>query len=204
MKKKSSTPRLPPLSLEALHRVELLEQYARHAAEEASNPVGMTSNTESLTRSLRTCAVQLLAVQFEFYDSLPNFQHEWELQIAESTLSSLLGLFPLFVPSAPYRPELTRTINDYLKDRFREAEIAAQPPKKISRQELRDSYFARFPEAKVLDVCWASAQHYCEWKRWLRNAVKDGSAPDRAFGALLTSGKRPQEYRKERRKKGWK
>jgi hypothetical protein len=79
------------------------------------------------------------------------------------------------------------------------------------REALRDAYFAAFPEKiKVLDVCWAARQRYREWKRWLAGElkngsvpIKDGSTPDRAFRAILTSGKRPEEYRKEPRPIKW-
>ena len=83
----------------------------------------------------------------------------------------------------------------------------AQQPTATARPDpriLRDSFFARFPNEKILDVCWAAGQHYSEWKRWLRRAVKDGSAPDRAFRAILTSGKASREYRKQPRPDGWK
>lgn len=205
MKKKPSPPRLPPLSLEALNQVEILEKYARGVVKESSDPFRMNSNTESLSRSLRTCAVQLLAVQFEFYDSLPKYQHEWELPIAQSTLNSLLGAFPPSVSSDRYRPELVRTINDYLKERFEQSqvEVEAQEPKQVSRKELRDSYFAAFPEVKILDVCWAADQRYREWKRWSKNEVKDSSMPDLAFRRVLTSGKRPRELKKKSRPPGW-
>jgi hypothetical protein len=75
------------------------------------------------------------------------------------------------------------------------------------RKALSASYFSAFGEKiQVLDVCWAAGQHYSEWKRWLRGAevLKDGSAPDLAFRSLLSSGKKPSEYRKQFRPKGWK
>jgi hypothetical protein len=81
-------------------------------------------------------------------------------------------------------------------------ERAASPSS--SRKTLKDSYLLQFPDARILDICWAAAQHYSEWKRWMRNAVKDGSAPDRAFRSILTSGKLPSEHRKVRRPDGWK
>jgi hypothetical protein len=76
--------------------------------------------------------------------------------------------------------------------------------KTASRQSLRDAYRAIFPDERILDICWAAGQHYSEWKRWLRGAVKDDSTPDRAFRALLASGKRPKEYKKQLRPDGWK
>ena len=77
-------------------------------------------------------------------------------------------------------------------------------PSVSDRQALRDSYRATFPDAGILDICWAARQRYSEWKRWLRGALKDGSTPDKAFRTILSSGKLPQEYRKQPRPDGWK
>jgi hypothetical protein len=76
----------------------------------------------------------------------------------------------------------------------------------IDRMALWKDYRRLFPRVKVLDVCWAAAQHYSEWKRWLRGpaVVKDGSRPDMAFRAILASAKSPSEYRKQPRPSGWK
>jgi hypothetical protein len=79
------------------------------------------------------------------------------------------------------------------------------PPNTLGRRELWQKYRAGFPEKiKILDVCWAASQHYSEFKRWLRNVLKDGSTPDRAFRAILTSRKAPREYRPKPRPSGWK
>src|SRR5438876_1172333 len=74
-----------------------------------------------------------------------------------------------------------------------------------SPKQLRDSYFAGLPgsKIKVLDVCYASGQHYSEWKRWLRGAIKVGSTADRAFRDILSSGKRPLEFKRKPRPIGW-
>jgi hypothetical protein len=72
------------------------------------------------------------------------------------------------------------------------------------RKALRDAYFANFPYTRVLDLCWAANQRYSEWKRWLRNVLKPDSSADRAFRAILTSGKTPKDYRKQPRPRGWK
>jgi hypothetical protein len=82
--------------------------------------------------------------------------------------------------------------------------VKAKEIQAIDRKALRDSYRVAFPNEKILDICWAARQHYSEWKRWIRNAVKDGSAPDRGFRALLTSGKSCAQYRKQPRPEGWK
>jgi hypothetical protein len=85
-------------------------------------------------------------------------------------------------------------------------ETAVQQPTvdQQDRKALRDAYFAAFRGTKVLDLCWAANQRYSEWKRWLRNVLKPDWSADRAFRAILTSGKTPKDYRKQPRPRGWK
>jgi hypothetical protein len=71
-------------------------------------------------------------------------------------------------------------------------------------KSLRDSYRAEFPDAGIMDICWAAKQHYREWARWLKGDLKDGSKPDRAFRHVLTSGKTTDQLRREIRPKNWK
>jgi hypothetical protein len=86
------------------------------------------------------------------------------------------------------------------------AESPPSLPVPTDPKSLRNFYFKNFPDEKikVLDLCWAAGQHYSEWKRWLRGALKKGSAPDLAFTAIMKSRKRPQEYRKQVRPARWK
>jgi hypothetical protein len=73
-----------------------------------------------------------------------------------------------------------------------------------SRKMLVDAYFAMAGEKiKKVDMCWAAGQRYREFKRWISGESKDGSKPDIAFRAILTSGKRPAAYRKEARPSKW-
>ncbi|MGA3318334.1 MAG: hypothetical protein ABSC64_18085 [Candidatus Korobacteraceae bacterium] len=74
------------------------------------------------------------------------------------------------------------------------------------RKSLYDSYLGSFPKKsfRILDICWAACQHYSELKRWRRGVAKDGSAPDRAFRAMLVSKMSPSDYRKRPRPRGWK
>ncbi|MGD0499332.1 MAG: hypothetical protein ABSC23_12945 [Bryobacteraceae bacterium] len=101
--------------------------------------------------------------------------------------------------------------------RDRQANIDEQPSTSQSKEELiaqrkaerkafADAYFFNSGEKiVVLDMCWAARQRYREWMRWLGGTLKDDTKPDRAFRAVLTSGKRPEEYRPgESRPKGWK
>lgn len=72
------------------------------------------------------------------------------------------------------------------------------------QRQLKDAYLCRFPEVVILDICWAAGQRYREWTRWISGKSKADSKPDRAFRGILTSEKRPLEYRSEPRPKGWK
>ena len=165
----------------------------------------MTANFHKAKRILRTCLVESLDVQLGYYSSLPNYTSDWDKELVKNTISSIISLFPLFVPAEPFVSGLYDTAREYMAERKKAAkESKAAGAVQISRKELRDLYQEEFPDVIILDICWAATQHYSEWKRWLRNAVKDGSAPDRAFRAILTSGKFPREYRKQRRPSGWK
>jgi hypothetical protein len=204
MKKKKRSLQIPPLSLKVLREVELIEGYVQSAVKECSDPIGMSVNTERVRRILHTCVVESLDAQIKYYASLPSYRPEWDLELTNKTIDSLLGLFPLFTSGEEFRRELRRTAKAHVAQTAHPTIAATTTPRRINRKKLRDSYLARFPDVKLLDLCWAAGQHYSEWKRWLRNAVKDGSAPDRSFRAIFTSTKPPKEYRKQPRPKGWK
>lgn len=75
----------------------------------------------------------------------------------------------------------------------------------MNQEQLIRTYFAQFPEKiKIVDVCWAARQRYREWTRWRSGKLKDTSTASRAFNAILNSGKRPEEYRKDPRPAKWK
>jgi len=97
------------------------------------------------------------------------------------------------------------TLNDGQDQKIPTVDRTNSPPP--TRAQLRETYFIGFSneKIKVLDVCWAAEQHYREWKRWLQNPspIKDGSTADLAFRRILTSGKRPIEYRALARPNNW-
>jgi len=90
----------------------------------------------------------------------------------------------------------------HLFDNFMEpAPIESDIPE---RRKLWQAYLNSFPDRiLVADVCWAAKQHRSQWFRWVSGQLKDGSEADLAFRAVLTSGKRPEEYRKVFRRPGW-
>jgi hypothetical protein len=207
-KKKTRTshvPLIPQLSLSALDAVQKIERYARHELNDCRNTDAF--NTQKAKRILRTCTVQVLKTQLTYYEALPTFHDDWIIQLQEDAIESAVGMIP-----GGYRDNLYEYFRDVLWDT---TYADLNPPKKPaikrdeslkhkSRQHLRDLYLATFPETKILDVCWAAKQTYREWKRWIKNQVKDGSRPDRAFRSVLNSEKPASELRTEARPSGWK
>jgi len=90
------------------------------------------------------------------------------------------------------RPSTVRTIDSLVSDRSKR------------RRAMKESYFLKFPQTMIIDVCWAARQHRREWDRWIKGEIKDGSKPDRLFRAVLTSDKEPKAHRDELRPKDWK
>ena len=162
-----------------------------------------------------------LDIRLNFYMARADFQKEWFGIVVWKTIDSILGSFPQlhFELKQPDELRTYETPVQFVDDleaalwfhTFERAKASGMTqtkslpaPHEKNRQELKAAYIAQFKDVRILDICWAANQHYSEWKRWLRHAVKDGSAPDRAFRALLESCKTPQEYRKQPRPDGWK
>ena len=163
----------------------------------------------NLARALRhfqSLSPHAFAVLLKSHSSNPDFDPSWIPAILDQTVEALITAIPheLRVPGV-YVSELDRASRAAIRHslestRKARAFTTAQTPK-----ELKTAYLAAFPEKiKILDICWAAAQRYSEWKRWLRGALKEGSLPDRSFRAILSSGKKPIEYRSAPRPHGWK
>jgi len=106
------------------------------------------------------------------------------------------------VPSTP-QPESTPVPKPTENAESKISQAVSDSP--LDPKALRDRYLANFPDEKIKirDLCWAVRQHRREWTRWLAEKLKDGSTPDLAFRRILTSGKRPREFDKTPRPKGW-
>jgi hypothetical protein len=193
----------PPLSRQALGEVELIAEDTQDRLENCG------ANLERSRRILRTGVVESLNVQMDYYFALPNYQATWIVQLIPRTVDSLIGMINPFIPDEELRKDLLQTavhhLGQWLEAKKNKAATGASlKPDGNDRGTLKKAYLAKFPEVLILDICWAAGQHYSEWKRWLRNAVEDGSAPDHAFRAILISEKMPGEYRNQPRPKGWK
>ena len=92
MREKPSLPPLPPLSLQALGEVELIEEFVQGALEDCGD------NLEKANRILRAGVAESLNVQMDYYFSLPNYQPAWIIKLIPKTLDSLIGLCPVFTP----------------------------------------------------------------------------------------------------------
>ena len=198
-------PPLPPLSFSALQVIEHYETYASTALNRCYTG-GFFNKTKAIT-ILRTCIISVFRAKLAYYSTLPNFHQQWIAEIESTTLLSASGMLSGYADDherIQILLVLQRTIEDHLRDTSQKPKTVS-PEKPPSRRKLADLYFAQFPDEniRILDVCWAVGQHYREWKRWLKNEVKDGSTPDLAFRRLLTSGKKPLEFNKKPRPAKW-
>jgi len=121
--KKKSPPPIPPLSLKALNVMQEIEQYAKSALRGCSNEVGNLVNPGKALRILRTCVVEALNAQLEYYSSLPSYRQEWVRELEQNTIASALGLMPMFTSGEQFRGGLQRTLRDHVRQRGRGARI---------------------------------------------------------------------------------
>ncbi|MGC2744645.1 MAG: hypothetical protein WA672_15830 [Candidatus Angelobacter sp.] len=204
MPNKSSQIFLPPMSHDLLEYVELCEESAHRNLSDSFRRGSL--DVGKATTILATFVVSVVDGQIANYSRLHNYDPHWTNEIVQSAIRSAEGLIGSI--SDRYEqfitPKLERIISEHLKAKAQKQKTPAIPSK-ITRTKLRDSYFANFPDEtiKILDVCWAVSQHYREWKRWLKNELRDGSTPDLAFRKILTSGKRPLEFNKKPRPPKW-
>jgi protoheme ferro-lyase len=135
----SKIPPIPPLSAEALDRVEHVEKYARYALAACSNAVGNLVNPEKALRILRTCVVESIDAQIDYYETLPSYRKEWLRELQYKTVDSSIGLMPMWTSGEAFREELDRTIRDHVRQRSKVARIqllsaVQQIPQKIEDQ----------------------------------------------------------------------
>ena len=205
-KRRSLPPSLPPLSFQALDEVRDVEDAIQDVLRDCDD------NLERVRQTLHTGVAEKLNVLMGYYFSLPTPQIAWFARIIPRTVDSIIGMCSALVPGDQFRDELIRTAAHQLAQRLeadtiKNKAVTAAPPKPASseRTALRDSYLASFTgvKIKIIDICWAAGQHKREWKRWLKGELKDGGTADLAFHRLLTSGKRPKEFRRQLRTPGW-
>ena len=202
---------LPPLRPERLHDLELSEKRLHAALNGCYDFQGRNLNDNKALEYLTAYAVEFLELYLAAFSEYRQYNHTWTDPIKVRALHRAMTCYqeykdPNSFSFGVYKVSLAKTLDDHVKDLIQQTVDKVKPSPNINanRAELRKTYELQHPGVMVLDICWAASQHYSEWKRWLRNAVKDGSAPDRAFRALLESGKSPREYRKAPRPDGWK
>jgi hypothetical protein len=132
-----------PLSPAALDTVEDIEKYARYALSACSNAVGNLVNPEKAVRILRTCVVQALDAQIDYYETLPSYRKEWVRELQHKTIDSTLGLMPMWTSGEEFRPGLVRTVRDHIRQRSKAARthpVAAPQHKAQKIEEQLDAF----------------------------------------------------------------
>lgn len=219
---------LPPLSHSVLESILRLQDSALRALTHCKYPGTDTLNVDRALEVLCGYAIEEAKLRLDFYETMPGFSDKHALRIGIMAAESILACFPQYEFVVPgllpmmgldgktvyqyedprqFTTQVGHTVLNYVEQRFAAGEKIVFASKPTSRKQLRDEYFAHFPDERIVirDLCWAAGQHYREWIRWLGNdpKTKDGSAADLAFRGLLTSMKRPQEYKAKPRPEGW-
>lgn len=214
---------LPPLSVDVLDHVERIRLSAQVSLSMCEILGTKYLDHDRAAEVMTAYAIKDAEVRMEFYRSFPSFIAEWKNEIVERSVLAILGAFPNFkyeirdpklllgVSGPLYedpRQFLEELINAVIEHLTPDGSTKDGPENYVVNVGERHALFREYREKvapfRMLDMCWSAQQHYSEWKRWLRGAMKNGSAPDRAFRALFESKKHPSEYLKRQRPDGWK
>lgn len=213
---------LPPLPIATLRRVQRLQKIMGRGLKECRYPGTRTLDARKALEILRTGVVEELNIRLDYFETVSGFEWAWMGEIITHATASVLASFPQgnferrdesnsvigYEGDGQFIDELIKTAWDHAVSRRIASQPAPSPTATIAppedRKELVAAYRAAFPEAGIMDICWAAKQHYREWTRWLNGQLKDGSRPDRAFRLILCSGKNAKQLRREPRPKGWK
>lgn len=193
---------VPPPPRSKLYELEFIETKLRGSLRMCRD------NRGTILEYLRSYAVEVFDFYNTSYESVPGYTREWRQRLLVEAIQRVMGCCSGERIGLGYLDEYREDVFQTLKahvGRLPQRRTAdAQFSRPLKRKALRDSYLAAHPRVVKLDICFAAGQHYTEWKRWLRGVLKDGSTPDRAFRALLESGKWPREYNSRPRPSGWK
>jgi len=148
---------LPPLSVTALTSVQKMEDYARSAL--AGCDSGMSYNRVKAMRILRTCVVEVVNRQLEYYRSLQNYDLHWVQEIVDTTVDSALGLVhAMYFDHSGARKELFATLADHL-EQLKNSKMLG-PLTQIENRETANN-FGRQLQA-LLDECRLTAEEAAE------------------------------------------
>jgi hypothetical protein len=120
--KRTPVPAIPQLSLEVLDDVQKIERYARQELRDCEHTGHF--NRYKAERILRTCTVQVLKVQLDYYESLPTFHEKWVIKLQENTIEAGVGMLP-----DGYSDELYQDFRNLLWDTTYKD---LNPPKKLA------------------------------------------------------------------------
>lgn len=90
--KRISVPAIPQLSLQTLNDVQKIERYAKQQLSDCQHSGHF--NVHKGERILRTCAVQVLKAQLDYYESLAIFHPRWVIKLQENTVEAAVGMLP--------------------------------------------------------------------------------------------------------------
>jgi hypothetical protein len=110
MRKRRSLPPLPPLSRQALDEVERIAEDVESALLDCGD------NLERARQILRTGVAESLDVRMGYYFSLPNYHSAWIVEIARTTVDSMIPLIPslTLMPIEQFRDDLLLTAIHHL------------------------------------------------------------------------------------------
>ena len=212
---------LAPLSPAALRGVMRIKAVAIRDLKKCNYPGSKYLDHDRALEVMRTHALEELAIRLDFYIALRELPDDWADTIAKQLIHSAISWFPInefylrtpenqlvLEQASQFFEAIDRTVQHHLITRLTAyveagklapistAKAASQPE---SRKALVAAYRATFPDIKIADIIWAAQQTRREWTRWISGDAKDGLKPDRAFRLVLTSGKKPEEIRRQPR-----
>jgi hypothetical protein len=204
-KKKKTLADMPHLPLRTLEAIEALEDRLKLRLKRCEHDT-------QVYEYLRTYAVGIFDLLFLHYTDFPDLKPYWKEAAEEQAIMRVFAVYSgefgtAWHPTSTYEKPLRQTIARHVEElaaskNHTSAPIEQQKPPAI-RKRLFDEYRSQCPNAGILDICWAAAQHYREWSRWLNGTLKDGSKADRAFRQVFASGKEAKTLRREQRPKEW-
>jgi hypothetical protein len=214
-----TTKLLPPLPHLVLQGILRVQDSALRALKNCKYPGTDTLNSDCALEILCSCAIEEARLRLDFYESLPGFSNDWTRRIGIAAINSSLACFPQYefaselprmvgVDGKPvieyenarqFLAPVERAVLTYVSQRAVIGGRAKASSKPANRKQLRDAYFAHFPDERIVirDLCWAAQQHYREWKRWLDEELKDGTTPDLAFRRCAHQQKKAQRVQSE-------
>lgn len=216
--------KIPTLPASVLRGLQTIQEECRQALLSCGIPGTPYLDHDRATETIQAYAIEELDGRLNHYFGLSYCPREWAIEIVQRAVMSAMSCFPNFTfevrglsrpegaryeDARQFFDELHTTALLHLMNRISTGslpKLGALPLLKPAddRKELFNAYRSRFPETKIIEICWAARQHRREWDRWRKGELPDDCKADRCFRHVLKGDKRAVEMRKELRPKGWK